>query len=108
MHRNILGLPIRHNVMGMVLLWIGCAIAASIVSSNKGKDWLGGALLGFLLGPIGLLITLVSSTDQAQLDSASLASGLNRKCPFCAELVRAEAKKCRHCGSELPPLPPQS
>lgn len=24
-----------------------------------------------------------------------------RKCPQCAEMVRREAIKCRHCGSEL-------
>ena len=29
---------------------------------------------------------------------------LNRKCPYCAEEVKAEAMKCKHCGSELTPL----
>lgn len=24
-----------------------------------------------------------------------------KKCPFCAETVRAEAAKCKHCGSDL-------
>jgi len=24
-----------------------------------------------------------------------------RRCPYCAELVRAEAIKCKHCGSML-------
>ena len=27
-----------------------------------------------------------------------------RRCPFCAEEVRVEAIKCKHCGSELPPV----
>ena len=27
-----------------------------------------------------------------------------RKCPFCAEMIRREAIKCKHCGSELPPV----
>jgi hypothetical protein len=28
----------------------------------------------------------------------------NRKCPICAEIIRAEAKMCRFCKSELTPL----
>jgi len=48
-----------------------------------------GIILGFLLGPIGWLVT-------------SCFSDASRKCPACLGRVPEGASKCRHCGSDLP------
>jgi len=29
----------------------------------------------------------------------------NRKCPLCAETIKREARLCKHCKSEITPLP---
>lgn len=33
------------------------------------------------------------------------SSGAIRKCPFCAESVKEDAKICHYCKKDLPPLP---
>lgn len=82
-------------------IWILCGIIGTLVMERKGRSGFGGFLLGLLLGPLGVIIALVLGSDQAALDRRSIASGQQRKCPRCAELVKAEAIVCRHCGADL-------
>jgi hypothetical protein len=52
-----------------------------------------GLLVGFLLGPIGWIITLVLPQ-------------IGPQCPQCCGFINRGAIRCCHCGSEiLPPRP---
>ena len=87
----------------LLVIWALFGVAGGIIMSNKGRSGCGGFALGFLLGPIGLIIALVSSTDHREMEKKALVGGDVRKCPQCAELIKREAQKCRYCGSEVEP-----
>src|ERR1043165_2924908 len=75
--------------MEWIVFW---AIINAIVGAVIGerKKMVGGAIaLSIFLGPIGWVIALFSE-------------GTPRRCFFCTEAVKDEAKICPHCQRELP------
>lgn len=46
----------------MLLLWLFCAVVGAAISSSKNRGWTEGALLGGLLGILGVIIELFMRT----------------------------------------------
>ena len=80
-----------------LLIWIVCGMAAGALMSKKGRSWNAGFVLGFLLGPIGVVIALVFRANTSK-------TGEFKVCSQCAERIRTEAKICRYCGSDVSAL----
>lgn len=93
------------------LVWIALCVGVGAIAASKGRSGIGLFFASVFLSPlIGFIIVLcMANRDQLVAEGETVAG--YRKCPFCAETVRAEAIKCKHCGSDLPkveaPLEPQ-
>jgi hypothetical protein len=89
----------------LVIVWLLFGVAAGMVASTRGRSGWGWAILGCLFGPFGLVVALLPTAEEEEMNLAVAVgtTSLYRKCPYCAEAVRKEAVKCRHCCTELKP-----
>jgi len=72
--------------MGIAWILFGALIGIS-AAQRRGFGTASGVIGGILLGPLAVLMYLVSSDRY--------------KCPECAEWVKVAAKICPHCKSRL-------
>ena len=88
-------------LLAMLLIPIPVMISVSYGLGNSEEKGLPIALAAFSVPVIGFITALMGdSAEQAAVTQGEF--GDYRKCPFCAESIRKEAVKCKHCHSELP------
>ncbi|ADM43329.1 zinc ribbon domain-containing protein [Edwardsiella piscicida] len=73
----------------------------AFIAQSKGRSFGAWWLYGFLLFIVAIIHSLLISKNDKAIEDKQLENGM-RKCPFCAELVKKEAIKCKHCGSDIP------
>ena len=91
--------------MTLIVIWLLLGVASAVVATNKGRGGCAWFALGILLGPFGLLLALVVRDDSSGVERQAIATGQSKRCPYCAELIKKEAIKCRFCGSDLAAKP---
>ena len=84
------------SVFGLFLLvgvFFVCGMIGMKIGEGKGRER-EGFWWGFLLGVVGIIVIALLPLKE---------TGERYACPSCAELVLADANKCRFCGETLSP-----
>lgn len=109
--------------MEWVVLWLFFAVLVALLARKRGRSsgiWF---FLAIVLSPIGagLLVLIlqdlsgpmtvrVIAEEKPAVAPMPRSGGLyaaaasEKKCPDCAEMVKVEARICRHCRYEFPPV----
>ena len=75
-----MGIGPMELILLSLLVWPVFGVITCVVASNKGRSGCAWFFVGFLLGPIGIIISLLISGDQETIDKAKIDSRQYRRC----------------------------
>ena len=94
--------------MEFFLLWFGFAVAVGFLAAKWERSGFGWFLLACVLSPLlaGIFLLIAGNAkSNAPRDEVGnlITADTHVHCPDCRELVRRDARKCKHCGAALIP-----
>ncbi|OBY90094.1 hypothetical protein A6723_023930 [Pseudomonas sp. AU11447] len=94
-------------VVGIIVIISALSMDVSVATGGGGRvnniglmaDRQNYTILGGLFFIAGILMAIFGGKSQSNAVSVG-----ERQCPFCAELIKNQAIKCKHCGSDVEPV----
>lgn len=94
--------------------WFLFAILVGVLASKYGRSGLGWFILATIISPLFaglfLIVAILPGKDGKKVSGGTASAvcfaasdGPTKKCPFCAELIKFDAIKCKHCGEDVRP-----
>jgi len=74
--------------MEWVAIWLMCGVIAGFFGYHKGVGF-GGFIVGVILGPIGIILVLMSVGNRV-------------RCRFCRQYIDPNSASCQYCHTENP------
>ncbi|QMR48140.1 zinc ribbon domain-containing protein (plasmid) [Citrobacter freundii] len=87
--------------MEILLISIVIGLIPALIAHSKGRSFIAWWVYGALLFIVAFVHSLVIKKNIAAEEKDLIENDGMKKCPFCAELIKREAIKCKHCGSDL-------
>lgn len=90
------------TVFGFLILAMMLAVIPGGIAHSKGHSFFAFWLFGVLLLVVALPVAITLKNHRPTLDRRAMAHGGGVRCPYCAEIIRPQAKVCRFCGRDQP------
>jgi|GEM_PF-2209457 hypothetical protein len=94
--KNLNDVNDKNDTLFIFLLWL-VGLIPGIISYKKGRNFFNWWMYGHLL----FIVALPHALLLRETEDSLINKGILKKCSYCAEAVKKEAKVCKHCGNQL-------